>query len=132
MIQPIFFALQQIFSWGSTDAEASTFSNRKDLVHQTGHTFVSLVHKSSPVHSYPQVLAPRHTPIITSGTSDPPSPLCDLPPSPASVTPTGNPTPHNNTPNPVPNIPSGPDSDPSLSDSSSLNSYDSSDDGYLK
>ena len=48
------------------------------------------------------------------------------------MTPKGNPIPHNNPPNMVPNIPTDTVSDPSLSDSSLLDSSDSSDDEYSK
>ena len=40
--------------------------------------------------------------------------------------------PHNNPPNTITNVPADPDLDTSLSDSSSLDSYDSPDDEYYK
>ena len=46
--------------------------------------------------------------------------------------PKGHPKPRDNPPNTVPNVPADPDSYPGLSDSSLLDSYDSSDDKYYK
>ena len=62
--------------------------------------------------------------------SDPPSPLHDS--SPEIVTARVNTKPRKNPPNPVPYVPIDPNSDPSLSDSSLLDSSDSSDDEYYK
>ena len=90
-----------------------------------------MVHTPSLVHSlhlYSLVPAPPHTPISTYGTSDPSSPSHDS--SAESVTSTGNPTSRNNPPNPVPDVAADPNSYPSLPDSYSLDSYDSSDNGY--
>ena len=62
--------------------------------------------------------------------SDPPLPPHDL--SAEIVTPIVNPKPCKIPPNLVPNVPADPDSDPSLSDFSSLESSDSSDEKYYK
>ena len=83
---------------------------------------VNLVYTPSPVPA---------SPIFTYGTvCDPRSSLYGS--SVEIMTPKGNPTPYKNPPNPVPNVPSDPDSDTSFSDSSSLDTYDSSDNNYYK
>ena len=62
-----FCALQEILSWGSMEAESSYFFMRTSMLHHTGHTYVSSVHTTSLVHSYPPVPTPRHTLIFTYG-----------------------------------------------------------------
>ena len=62
--------------------------------------------------------------------SDPPPPSYDS--SEESVTPKVNPTPHNNQHNTIQNVPANLDSDPGFSDSSLLDSFDSSYDEYSK
>ena len=91
-----------------------------------------MVHTTCPVHPYSPVPTPRHTPIFTYGSSDPPSPSHDLTSSPTSVTLKGNPTPWNSPPNTVPNVPADTDSYPNSSDYSFLESPDSPDSGYTK
>ena len=78
-----FCSLQQIFSWDSMVEEASTFSMIKILV----HTYVSLVHTPSPLHSCPPVPTPSHIPIFTYLTRDPPPPSHDITSLTASATP---------------------------------------------
>ena len=79
---------------------------------------------ASPVHSL------VHTSRIFNydSASDPPSTTHET--MTESLTPIGNPKPHENPPNPVPNVPDDLDSDPKFSDSSSSESSESSDDKY--
>ena len=80
------------------------------------------------VHTSSQVPTPQ---IFTYGTvSDPQSPSHDS--SEKSVTSKGKPTPHKNLPNPVPNVPADSNSYPSLSDYSSSDSSESSDNEYYR
>ena len=74
------------------DTASSTFSKKKP-------TYASSIHTPSLVHSlqlYPPVPAPHHTPIVTYGKSEPPSPSHDS--SAESVTPKVNSTPHKTQP----------------------------------
>ena len=96
------------------------------------HTYMSSIHTLSPVYTYSPVPAPHHTLIFTHDSSDRKRQSDDLPSSPASVTPKGNPTPCNNSPSPVPNVPSDPDSSTSSSDYSLLDLSDSSESGCTK
>ena len=86
---------------------------------------------TSPVHLVHTPTTLPTSPIFNYGReSYPLSPSHDS--SEESVTPKGNPKPHDNPSNPVPNVLADPDSDPSLSDFSSSNSSDSPDNKYYK
>ena len=100
-------SLYKIMLWNSHDPQAST--NSKIAQDSTFYTRTPLAHNNmSSVHTHSLVHVRRK---FTYGKSDPKSPS-NSQSFPASVTPTGNCMPHNNSPKLVLHIPIEPDADP--------------------